>query len=236
MYSLTACQRYGKRRYMSVPPNENQPQAQTSDKEFNFRRQEQMYKSQIEAERQERARIEAELQEYKSRTQAKHSDDDDDDDDSEPYVDQKKLKKTLNQFGEQTKQTTTSIVQQEVQRALQEERKSSWLKNNPDFYDVMNHAQRFAETDPELAETILQMPEGFERQKLVYKNIKALGLHKPAEKAPSIQDTIDKNRKSPYYQPSGVGSSPYASQGDYSKSGQKNAYEKMQELKARLRI
>jgi len=79
------------------------------------------------------------------------------------------------------------------------------MKNNPDFYEVMNHAQKFAERDPELAESILTMPEGFERQKLVYKNIKALGIHKKEEPKPSIQETIDKNRRSPYYQPSGVG-------------------------------
>ena len=66
-----------------------------------------------------------------------------------------------------------------------------WLKNNPDFYEVMNHAQAFADKDPELAESILEMPEGFERQKLVYKNIKALGIHKPAEQKPNIQDKID---------------------------------------------
>lgn len=219
---------------MSVPSQENQPSQQNSDKEFNFRRQEQMYKSQIEAERQERARVEAELQEFKSRSQSKSHDEDDDD--SEPYVDNKKLKKAFNQFGEQTKQNTASIVQQEVQKALHEERRQNWLRNNPDFQEVMGHAQKFAETDPDLAETILEMPEGFERQKLVYKNIKALGLHKPQEKAPSIQETIDKNRKSPYYQPTGVGTAPYASQGDFSSSGKKNAYDKMQELKNRLRI
>ncbi len=100
----------------------------------------------------------------------------------------------------------------------------------------MSHAQKFADNDPELAETILQMPEGFERQKLVYKNIKALGLHKPAQKQSTIQEKIDQNRRSPYYQASGVGSAPYASQGDFSAGGQKNAYEKMLELKKNLRI
>ena len=50
------------------------------------------------------------------------------------------------------------------------------------------------------------------------------------------QEKIDANRKSPYYQPSGVGAAPYASAGDFSDSGQKSAYAKMQELKSRLRI
>jgi hypothetical protein len=80
------------------------------------------------------------------------------------------------------------------------------------------------------------MPEGFDRQKLVYKNIKALGLHKPAIKEPSIQEKIDANRRSPYYQPSGVANAPYSTVGDFSTAGQKNAYQKMQELKSKLRI
>jgi len=80
------------------------------------------------------------------------------------------------------------------------------------------------------------MPEGFERQKLVYKNIKALGLNMPEVKQPTIQDKIDANKRSPYYQPSGVGTAPYASVGDFSSQGQKQAYAKMQELKNKLRI
>ena len=123
-----------------------------------------------------------------------------------------------------------------MQKALYEERKNQWLRQNGDFYDVMQHAQKLYDKDPELAETILEMPEGFERQKLVYKNIKALGLHEAPRPQPSIQETIDRNRRSPYYQPSGVSSAPYANAGDFSPSGQKNAYEKMQELKNRLRI
>jgi len=90
--------------------------------------------------------------------------------------------------------------------------------------------------DPELAESILEMPEGFERQKLVYKNIKALGIHKPAMKEPSIQEKVDANRRSPYYQPSGVSTAPYSQVGDFSNTGQKQAYEKMQQLKSQLRI
>jgi hypothetical protein len=79
------------------------------------------------------------------------------------------------------------------------------------------------------------MPDTFERQKLVYKNIKAFGLDRPEAKQPSIQEKIDSNKRSPYYQPSGVGSAPYASAGDFSASGQKQAYDKMKELQNRLR-
>lgn len=213
-------------------PTDNQVQENTqqkpSDKELNFRALEQKYQKQLEVERA--ARLEAErIAQERSRTQ-------DEDHDDEPYVDHRRLEKKLAKFGEKAKQETQSEIKNAVQTALYEERKQNWLKNNNDFYDVMQHAERFAAKDPELAETILEMPDTFERQKLVYKNIKALGLHKPEQKAPSIQEKIDSNRRSPYYQPSGVGTAPYASQGDFSPSGQKQAYDKLQELKKNLRI
>jgi hypothetical protein len=220
---------------MTAPIEQNQAQlttqAQVSDKELNFRRLEQSYQQKLEQERAARLELERQLQEKSKPT---HVNDDEEDD--EPYVDKKKLTKTLQRFGEQTQKQTQSEIQTAVAMALKEERRQNWLKQNSDFYDVMQHAEKFAETDPELAETILEMPDTFERQKLVYKNIKALRLHQPKAQEPSIQQKIDANRRSPYYQPNGVGAAPYASAGDFSTSGQKNAYEKMLALKNNLRL
>lgn len=203
-----------------------------SDKEYNFaqlRKQNEMYQRMLEERDARLAEIERQLQ-------SKASSNEEDDGDDEPYIDRRKLKKELASFGQKNKQETQTEMQRAIAQALAEERKQSWLKSNPDFHEVMRHAEKFAEHDPELAETILAMPEGFERQKLVYKNIKALGFHKPKEEQKSIQSTIDANRRSPYYQPTGVGAAPYASTEDYSAAGQKNAYQKMQELKNRLRL
>lgn len=215
---------------MTVPTQDNQIQEKSNDKELNFRALEQKYQRQLEQERA--ARIEAERRAEEARRQSV----DEEDNDDEPYVDKKRLEKKLAKFGEQSKQQTQTEIQRAVNSAIKEERKENWIKQNSDFYEVLKFADKFAERDPELAETILEMPEGFERQKLVYKNIKALGIHKPEVKAPSIQEKIDANRRSPYYQPSGVGASPYSSQSDFSAGGQKQAYDKMQELKARLRL
>lgn len=217
---------------MTSPVQESQVQDnKPSDKELNFRNLEAKYQRQLAEERAARQDAEKRAQEA-SRIHSQ------DDDDSEPYVDHKKLDKKLARFGEQTKEQTKSEIQQAVQQAIYEERKNNWIKSNPDFYNTLQNEnlEKFANHDPELAETILQMPDTFERQKLVYKNIKALGIDKPAQKQPSIQDKIDANRKSPYYQPSGVGTAPYQSVGDYSEAGQKNAYDKMQDLKKRLRL
>lgn len=206
---------------------ENKP----NDKELNFRALEAKYQRELEKERA--ARIEAErIAQERAQVHTK----DDEDDTSDDYVDHKKLNKKLAKFGEQTKNQTQNEIKQAVQVALHEERKNNWMKQNSDFYDVLQHADKLMIKDPELAESILEMPDTFERQKLVYKNIKALGLHKPEEKKSSIQDKVDANRRSPYYQPSGVGSAPYSNASDFSSSGQKQAYDKMQELKNKLRL
>jgi hypothetical protein len=219
---------------MTVPTDQNQVQEQKSnEKELNFRALEAKYQRQLEQERS--ARLEAEKRaDEASKRQVIHQDEDDHTDD--PYVDHKRLDRKLAKFGEQTQKQTQTEIQKAVQQALSDERKQNWIKNNPDFHDVLQNADKFAQQDPDLAESILEMPDTFERQKLVYKNIKALGLHKPEQKQQSIQDKVDANRRSPYYQPSGVGSAPYAQVGDFSKSGQKNAYDKMQALKNQLRI
>jgi len=217
---------------MTDQVQQNQEQAQNS-KELNFRALEQRYQKQLEQERA--GRLEAEKSANDMR--AKFMSPQDDEDDSEPYVDHKKLKKSQERFGQQIKQETQVEINKAVQQALYEQRNKDWLSRNPDFEQVMtNCAEKLFETDKELAETILEMPNNFERQKLVYKNIKALGLDKTPVKQPSIQEKIDQNRKSPYYQPTGVGAAPYSSQSDFSDAGQKNAYDKMKDLQKRLRI
>lgn len=221
---------------MTAITNENQEQvSKPSDKELNFRALEAKYQRQVEQERQARLEAERKAQELEAIKQAQ-SKDDDDDNSSEPYIDEKRFNKKLNKFGQTTQTEIQKAMEQAKYAAKEELKQEMWLDNHSDFYDVLQHAEKFAQQAPDLAKTILRMPEGFERQKLVYENIKHLGIDKPKAKEPSIQEKIDANRKSPYYQPSGVGTSPYQSQSDFSPAGQKQAYAKMQELKARLSI
>jgi len=218
---------------MTVPQQEQiQTQQALTDKELNFRKQEQMFQRQLAAEKARADELERRYEESRKQMQQQH----DEDDDSEPYVDKKRLKKEQERFGQQIRQDTQTEIQKAVQTALAEDRQERWLKQNPDFFDVLKLADKFHQKHTELAETILEMPDTFERKKLVYKTIKDLGMDKPEQPAPTIQQKIDANRRGPFYQPSGMGTSPYSSQGDFSPGGQKQAYDKMQELKARLRI
>jgi hypothetical protein len=214
---------------------ENKP----TDKELNFRQLEAKYeKERVEYQRalnQERsARMEAER--IAQESSSKKYQQEDDEDSSEPYVDHKRLARQFSNFEKKIEEKIDKKAEEKARMMMDQNKKDSWLRQNPDFYEVLQHAEKFAQKDPELAESILEMPEGFERQKLVYKNIKAFGLHKPAVAQPTIQEKVDANKRSPYYQPSTVGTAPYASAGDYSPGGQKNAYDKMKELQARLRI
>ncbi len=214
----------------NVQPGQAQVEEKVNnDKEYNFRMLEAKYQKQLNQERSAREDAERRAQEAISSKQKPVEDEED----SEPYVDHKKLNRTFASFEKKMEEKIEKKAEEKARMMIDQNKRDSWLKNNPDFYDVLKHAEKFAERDPELAEAILEMPEGFERQKLVYKNIKALGIHKPQQATPSIQDKIDSNRRSPYYQPSGVGSAPYSQAGDFSKAGQKNAYDKMQELKSR---
>jgi len=214
----------------SQPPQEQQP----SNKELNFRALEgKLMQAQRRAEEAERRVFDAEKM-AKEALQKNQSDNEKDDD--EPYVGHKNLARQFSSFEKKMEEKIDKKAEEKARGMIEENKRADWLKRNPDFYDVLQHADKFAQTDPDLAESILEMPEGFERQKLVYKNIKALGIDKPATKQSTIQEKVDANRKSPYYQPSGVGAAPYAAAGDYSPSGQKNAYAKMQELKNKLRI
>ena len=206
---------------------EAQVSQKSNDKELYFRALEAKYERKLAEERQARLELE---QRWKQPVQV------DEDESDEPYVDHKRLNKKLSKLGEITQSEIQKAMEHAKNNAKEELRQEMWIENNPDFYETLKSAERFAEKAPKLAESILRMPEGFERQKLVYQNIKALGLDQPEKKPPSIQEKIDANRRSPYYQPSGIGTAPYASQGDFSPAGQKNAYDKLQELKRNLRI
>lgn len=204
------------------------------DKEQNLGRMRQKYEYALAQEAAKREELERQIQELAQR----RNEPEEEEDLSDPYVDHKKLDKKLNKFGQNTQNEIKSAMQQAKQLAKEELKQEFFLENNRDFHDVLEtFSEEFAHKHPKLAENILRMPQGFERQKLVYQTIKELGVDKPKTKESSIQDKVDANRRSPYYQPSGVvGSAPYSQVGDFSSTGQKAAYDKMKDLQKRLRI
>lgn len=219
---------------MTIPqeniPQVNQDTQKQSDKDFNFvqMRKRLEAESQAKAQAEQRAReLELELQRLK---QPKYDDEDD-----EPYVDHKKLEKKLSLFEQNIEKKIQETAEQKARALLEQERQQAYLRENADFENIMNVQvlEKFAQSHPHLAKTILNMPDGFERNKLVYETIKAMKLDRPQEKS-DVQSKIDANRRSPYYQPSGIGSAPYGQNGDFSQQGQKTAYENMMALKARL--
>jgi len=224
---------------MTLPSSQDQIQAQDqakpSDKDLNFRAMEARYQRQLEQERQARLQAEERAANYE-RERSKPITSQEEEEDDAPYIDRRALKKELSRFTENFSKTVDQKAEEKARFYVEKEREANYLKQNNDFNEIMSPdmIQKFAEKYPDIAEPILEMPHSFARQKLVYQNIKALGLHRPAEPKNNIQDTIDRNKKNPFYHPSSVNSPPYAGQqADFSESGQQAAYKKMQELIAK---
>mgnify|MGYP001603975006 CR=1 FL=1 len=216
-------------------PIQDQVTASPSNAEINFRKQEMAYERRLNEESRRREDVERQLKEVLSR-QNQHDDEEDKSD--EPYIDDKRLDKKLKKFGQQSKQETERDIQKAVNQAIAQTKQEAFLENNPDFFDYLeNNVEKFANTHPSLARSLHAMPDNFERKVLVFETMKKLGVDKPVVKESSIQQKIDQNQRGNFYQPTNIGSPGYASSGgDFSATGQKNAYDKMQELKARLKI
>lgn len=206
---------------------------QVSDKEYNFKALRDKHNQELGFERAKREELEKKLNEL---SQHQNQVQEIEEEDPEPYVDHKRLEKKLAKFGQSNQSQIQKAMEQAKVQAKEELKQEMFLDNNPDFYNVLELADKFAERSPKLAENILRMPAGFDRQKLVYQTIKELGLHKDQVKEQTIQEKVDAARRSPYYQPSSVGAAPYQSVGNYSPDGQKQAYDKMKELQSRLRL
>lgn len=215
---------------------QSQEVQKNNDTEHNLRQ----LRKQAEAERNGRLEAERRIADLERQVSSRAPQDDDYSD--EPYIDEKRLNKKLSAFEKTMDQKIEERAEQKARSLIDEEKKYSYLKENHDFNASMSpeNVQKFAEKFPKLAENILRMPDGFERQKLVYENIKALGIDRPEEKLPSIQEKIDANRRSPFYQPTGNSSAPYSTPGgggkNYSEQEKKQAYDHMVELKSRLRL
>lgn len=217
--------------------NQSSPEVGQNTKELNFER----LRKQLEQEKEDKQKMQARLAELeRNASQAKQSThaNEDEEESNEPYVDHKSLTKKFSKWEQQLEQRFEKRAEEKARSIVEQERQAGYIKSNPDFQEVLTqeNIEKFAQKHPSIAERMLKMPDNFDRQALLYEQIKALQVNKKQEEKSTVQQTIDANRKSPYYQPSGVGTSPYAPVGDFSPSGQKAAYDKLKELKSRLRI
>ena len=127
----------------SIPAQE-QPK---NDKEYNFRAQEAKYERLLAQERAAREEAERRAQEIAAKKAEKEEVEEAD----EPYVDHKRLNRTLSSFEKRMEEKIDKKAEEKARRLLEENKRDSWLKQNPDFYDVLQHAEKFAQRDPELA-------------------------------------------------------------------------------------
>ena len=213
--------------------NEETP-VQSNSKEDNLVAIRRMYEQEREARIQaEKLAAEREAQLRYQPLSAKQVDSEDDDD---PYVDNKKLARKLSAFEQELEKKIEAKAEAKARALLAEKEQSEFIKSNRDFESVMtsDNLDRFAQEHPLIAENLLRMPNNFERQKLVYATIKSLQREK--ENKSNIQNVIAQKQTGSYYQPSGIGHSAPITNSDFSSAGQAEAYNKLQELKSRLRI
>jgi len=216
--------------------NDQLPVEQKQDtKEYNFSQ----IRKQLESERQEKQKLADKIAELERGLQERPKIAEGEDEGyDEPYIDEKRLNRRLARFEEKFDKRVHEVAEQKARSLLEQERQQNFIKQSPDFHEILKpeFIQKFADKYPEIAEQMLEMPDNFARQKLLYQNIKAFGIHKKEEPQPSIQQKIDANRRSPFYQPSGIGTAPYSGGGDFSETGQKSSYNKMKELQKNMRL
>lgn len=220
-----------------------QPEKKASDKEFNFRRLE------AEREKEREARIKAELEaqmrqkeleEIKEYLKPKEKDPFDDSDDViDPELRSRieaKLAKERSTFERKAEEIAKSTYER-IQREKEEAEKKNYLqklrgefKDYDDVVSEQNLAVMF-EKDPVFAEAALKIPDDYDRRKLVYARIKALG---PQEEAPSVKDKVLENQKNPYHVPSG--SAPTSNAVDYdlnTRESREAAYKRLKQAQRR---
>ena len=215
-----------------------QEETKQTDAQLNFEK----LRKQMENERYAREQAEMRARQYEEQLkewEAKQSapKEEEEDDYDEPYIDEKRLSKKFKSWEEEFDKKIDKKAEEKARALLEQERQANFLKENKDFEKVMSPEllQKFVDTYPDIAEGILQsMPDDFNRKKHVYKTIKSLKLHLKPEEHDQIDDKIKKNQQSGLYQPSGISPSPYKAAGDFSKAGQQQAYEQMEELASRF--
>lgn len=157
-------------------------------------------------------------------------------DDDEPYLETRKFKKEMSKLKNEFEQEHQKM-KKSWENTQQEEKRQMFLKEHPDFNEVLNEESviKFATDHPELAEPIANLPNNFDRQKLMFQQIKF--LNKKEQTQSNIQESVNQRQRGPFYQPTGVGNAPSGGyQGDFSEEGKKKAWEKMKQMQKTLRL
>lgn len=218
----------------TAQPEKTQSQEAVSNKELNFRRLE----AAREAEKEARIRAEMqteqmrnELKEIKQMLQPKEIDALDG---VEDFVDPERLKKKLQQERDRNRREAAEIAERTYEERKQKDEKANFFQRLrgqfSDYDQVMNEANlaHLQEEDPVFLDTVVKVPDEYERRLDTYKKIKSMQAKKPKiEERASIKEKVEENMKNPYFiQPSS--GTPSAVEFDVrSKSARDQAYQKL---------
>jgi hypothetical protein len=213
------------------------PDAQTSDKEVNFRRLEAARDSEREARiraEMHSQRMEEELKNIKDMLQPKESDPLDS---SEDYVDGVRLKAKLEKERASYEKKAVDIARNTYEQIQLEEKKKNFLgrlkSEHSDYDQIMseNNVINLEKQNPHFVQAILKIDDEYDRRKLAYEYLKA--NQAPKETFQSIKDKVAENASNPYYIPAGSGTPTAIEFDTKSASSREAAYAKLKAAQKR---
>jgi hypothetical protein len=218
----------------NAQPEKAQSHEGLSNKEFNFRKLE----AAREADREARIRAEMqaeqmrnELREIKEMLQPKEQDPLDG---VEDFVDPVRLKAKLEKERTRFTREAKEIAERTYEERKQKDEKANFFQRLrgqfSDYDEVMNETNlaHLQEEDPVFLDTVVKVPDEYERRLDTYKKIKSMQAKKPKlEERASIKEKVEENMRNPYFiQPSS--GNPSAVEFDIrSKSARDQAYQKL---------
>lgn len=187
-------------------------------------------------ERNERLKLQEEVERLRGQRVTEFSDDEEDDS-SDPYVDKRKLKKLFTKWEAKNDEKIVRTAQEIARQVLNEDRQRNFMtqlkSEHRDFDEVVNDdtIEKLKAGSPRMAAMLAGEPDEYKKHAIAYEAIKLANLHRKPE---NVKEKVEQNMKNPYYYPSSMGTGG-TSLGDFSSTGKKAAYDKIQQLKASRR-
>lgn len=212
---------------------DSETRSQQSDKELNFRKLE----AAREAEKEARIRAEMEAQYLKREMDAIRAsmqpkevdplDDLSEDDYQEPAKLSSKIKEKLNKERQHFRREAEEIANKVIEERDKKDYFRRLKQDYHDFDQVVNETNlaQLAESSPELTESLMKIPDEYEKRRLAYSAIKRMG--KKEEPKASIKEKVQENSHNTYYTPQSAGVPTAADYDLKSPQARQAAYEKL---------
>lgn len=212
------------------PEDKAQAQGFSDKARENFARLEAAKEAEKEARIRAEMKAEQALQELNRLKSAPQPIEKDPLDDVEDYIDKERLQQVRQKDRAAFKREAEEIARKTYEERALQDSKKQYLASLKDYNQVMtpDNIARLEQTNPYLAQKILNMPDPEEQRILAYETIKA-SMPKVEQQVPvqSIKEKVEENQRNPYYIPSGSGTPTGVEYDLRSQSSREAAYAKL---------